>query len=485
MPDSALHNLRAGFGKIIIGFLWVLGATAVAAALIRGSSPFAVTVLALLFAGGPALAWSGDRTGPLTRYVSSMAVSGLVALLVFAFARSTFQIDMHMAFFAGLAIAAVWCCWISVLLAGGVVAIHHLVLNFLYPYAVFPDGADFSRVVVHAVILIAQMVALAWLTNRLVAAFETSEASTAAAVAAQRESSQLADKERATLQAQQDRRIAVDDAIRTFRSRVEEVLAAVNRSLASMQTTAGKLSDASSVTTRHVEGAVRTSNEASGNVQTVATAAEELTSSIGEIGRQLTQTSDLVRLATGEAEATNGEITGLAQAAQKIGDVVELIRSIAGQTNLLALNATIEAARAGEAGKGFAVVASEVKTLAVQTAKATEEIAAQIAAVQSSTSGAVDAINRITGRMREINSYTSSVAAAVEEQNAATGEISRNVAGAAKSTDLIVSTLGEVSGAAAETTSAARTVLDAASTVDAAAGNLRTEVDTFLRRVAA
>jgi methyl-accepting chemotaxis protein len=485
MPNSALHTLRLGFSKILIGLLWSFGAVVVLAALLHNAAPFAVAVLAALLAGISTLAWYGDPTGPFTRYVSSIAISGQVALLVFAFTNSNFQIDMHFAFFVGLAIASIWCCWVSILLGGSVVAVHHLILNFVYPYAVFPDGADLSRFLVHAVMVLGQVIALAWLANRMVVALATSEASADAAVAAQRESSQLADKERAAQEAQQERRAAIDDAIRAFRGRVEEVLAGVNRSLTSMHASAGKLTDASSVTTRRVDDAAKTSNEASGSVQTVASAAEELSHSIGEIGRQLTQTSELVRLATGEAEATNGEITGLAQAAQKIGDVVELIRSIAEQTNLLALNATIEAARAGEAGKGFAVVASEVKALATQTAKATEDISAQVAAVQSSTSGAVEAISRITGRMREINGFTSAVATAVEEQNAATGDISRNVAGAAQSTGRIVTTLGEVSGAAAETTSAARTVVDAVSSVEAAAGNLRTEVDTFLKRVAA
>ena len=148
-----------------------------------------------------------------------------------------------------------------------------------------------------------------------------------------------------------------------------------------------------------------------------------------------------------EAGATNDQIDSLASAAQKIGDVVKLIQDVAGQTNLLALNATIEAARAGEAGRGFAVVASEVKSLAVQTAKATEEIAAQISAVQGSTSTAVEAIGRIVDRMREINQFTAAVAASVQQQNAATGEISQNVASAAHGTKEIVAVLGEVAGA--------------------------------------
>jgi len=154
------------------------------------------------------------------------------------------------------------------------------------------------------------------------------------------------------------------------------------------------------------------------NVETAATAATELASSIKEISRQLTQTNEVVRSAADAADATNDDITALAAVAQKIGDVVKLIQDIAGQTNLLALNATIEAARAGEAGRGFAVVASEVKSLAVQTAKATEEITREILAVQGSTTKAVNAIRAITQRMQDINQYTTEVAGSVEQQEA-------------------------------------------------------------------
>ena len=186
-----------------------------------------------------------------------------------------------------------------------------------------------------------------------------------------------------------------------------------------------------------------------------------------------------------EAKATDGEIEALAAAAQKIGDVVKLIRDIAGQTNLLALNATIEAARAGESGRGFAVVASEVKTLAVQTAKATEDIASQILAVQSSTTGAVEAIRRIAERMHEINRYTSAVAASIEQQSAATGQISCNVASAAQGIDVVVSVLGKVTDAATHTRASARTMLEGSQAVEAAGSELRTEVENFLAKVAA
>ena len=189
-------------------------------------------------------------------------------------------------------------------------------------------------------------------------------------------------------------------------------------------------------------------------------------SSIAEISRQLGQASELVRVAATEAHATNQEITGLANTAQEIGNVVKLIQQIAEQTNLLALNATIEAARAGESGRGFAVVASEVKSLAVQTAKATEQIAAQISAVQASTASAVEAIRRNTEHMEEINRYTSAIAASVEQQSAATSEISKNVANAEAATKVVVSVLQEVTGAVSTTTSSADTVLTASQAVE-------------------
>jgi methyl-accepting chemotaxis protein len=295
----------------------------------------------------------------------------------------------------------------------------------------------------------------------------------------------LAEKERDSLRQGDERRRTTDAAISSFRARVETMLKTVGQSASAMKAAAGTLLTTSDHTLQRAETAAHGSNEASVNVETAATAAEELSVSIKEISRQLGQTNNVVRAAAADAHATNQDIAALAHVAQKIGDVVKLISDIAGQTNLLALNATIEAARAGEAGRGFAVVASEVKSLAVQTAKATQEIAHEITAVQQSSAKAVSAIREITQRMQDISDYTGAVALSVEQQEAATGEISHNVASAASGAKAIVLALGEVAGGMTQTRSSAETMLAACEDVERATTKLRGEVEEFLGTVAA
>jgi methyl-accepting chemotaxis protein len=263
------------------------------------------------------------------------------------------------------------------------------------------------------------------------------------------------------------------------------VLKSVNDSASALKSTATDLFAASEQTSQRVYGMVQASNEASMNVGNAANATDELSASITEISRQIGQTSDVVLTAVNKAKALSDRFAGLVRAAQMIGEVVKLIQQIAAQTNLLALNATIEAARAGEAGRGFAVVASEVKSLALQTVNATNEIAGQIRAVQSSTTEAVDTIRSIEECVGQINLYASGIAASVEQQAKATQEISHNVVNASRETNSVVSVLGEFANSAVAARAAAEIVLTASQSVESAIGNLRDEVETFLSSVAA
>jgi methyl-accepting chemotaxis protein len=294
-----------------------------------------------------------------------------------------------------------------------------------------------------------------------------------------------AERERDSFRLAEERRAATDAAIESFRTRVENMLMTVGQSAGAMKSAAKSLLTTSDHTMQRAEGAVQGSNEASFNVETAAAAAEELSASIKEISRQLAQANVVVRSAAADAIATNDDIAALAQVAQRIGDVVKLIQDIAEQTNLLALNATIEAARAGEAGRGFAVVASEVKSLAVQTAKATGEITREITSVQGSTGDAVTAIRAITLRMQEINTHTSEVVGAIAQQEVATGEISHNVASAAAGSKGVVAALGDVAVGVKQTRSSVESVLAASEEVENATVTLRAEVERFLTIVAA
>jgi len=280
-----------------------------------------------------------------------------------------------------------------------------------------------------------------------------------------------------------ERRAAMDNLASDFERSVKGIVQTVSTAATQLQTTAESMSATAEETSRQAAVVAGASDQASTNVQTVAAAAEELSSSVAEIGRQVVQATNIAGQAVAEVERTNVTIRGLSEAAQKIGDVVKLISDIASQTNLLALNATIEAARAGEAGKGFAVVAAEVKSLANQTGRATDEITAQVTAIQDATSNAVQAIGSIGATIGSINEISTAIAAAVEEQGAATQEIARNVQQAAAGTSEVSSSISGVIKAASETGAASSRVLGAAGELSNNAGILRAQVDGFIAKV--
>lgn len=482
----AIEAIRKKVGVMIPGLTGLVGATAIAVGYVNGAADEAIVVVGAIAMTALALAATfGGKTTPFARHASSAAFTGAVAMLLLACEGHSYQVDVHMAFFAALAVCAAWCCWTSILIGAGVVAVHHLALNFIYPAAVFPGGSDLVRVIVHAVILIVEAAALVWLTRHLTDAFAASDAATREAAQAQAKAEEAVaslEMENAARTAQQG---ALRASIEEFKKAVSSSLGRTRGVVGRLNATADNLSNAFGKSEENAAVARGGADRASEQIISISAATRELAASIGELRRQVSATATAADAAGEGAAAANSEVARLTIAAGRIGEVVAMIRAISEQTNLLALNATIEAARAGEAGLGFAVVAREVKALAEQTAKATQEIGLQIETIQSEVTRSVSTIGDVAQGILQVRGAAGDAASALAQQDGATNEIAQRVEAAVVDFDAFQRGLERLIAAASNAGECAQSVQEATHGVEGEASALQGEVEAFLARVAA
>ncbi len=435
--------------------------------------------LALLLAVAPAaLMWMG-RPLQVAFFALAVALVGQTSLLVFVLSGHPWQVEMHFYYFAVLAMLAGLCDWAVLLTAAALIAVHHLSLNTILPSAVYPGGTDYVRVVVHAVVVVIETAILIYIGHAIRGAFaQVGEARKAAETSAV-ELKRVGDQRERTLTETTSRADRVTQLLDRFRHEVSQSTEALHSAAQDLEHNADGLGRAATHANTQSATAAVASEDTAEKVTSTAQAGDELAETISEVGSSVAQSSRLAAQAVTEAENTNATIDELALVASEIGKVTELINAIAGQTNLLALNATIEAARAGEAGRGFAVVAQEVKALAGQTATATQDIGKRIEAMQSATGRSVEAIQAISGTIRELDAFSAKIAAAVEQQAAAAREIAVNANAASSSVGQVNGAIAEIENVAEETSQAATRLTQAAGSISSQTRRIRDQVKAF------
>ncbi|MEE3046607.1 MAG: methyl-accepting chemotaxis protein [Pseudomonadota bacterium] len=421
----------------------------------------------------------------VTRFVVASAMILQVGVLVYAFRGHHWQIDVHMYFFAALAVLGALVCWKTIVVVTGVIALHHLILNFAVPYWVFPEGGQFWRVVLHAVVVIVEAGVLIWSCKSLYTTLANAETARNEAVkAATAAEDLLAQNEQLRKQRQVEREQFKRELADQISAMIGKSAGAVDNESVQLQKRAQHMNDRARVAKEASKGAVHASEETSQNVESAASAVDEINASAEEIARQIGRAREITDNAVERSKTASDRIEWLSNAAEKIGEVVNLITDIASQTNLLALNATIEAARAGEAGKGFAVVANEVKNLANQTARATDEIAQQISEIQAATGDSVSAVNGVSETIGDMVEVAATISATMEQQQSATREIAHSLGSTVEATRDLSDLIHQLSQISAETGEMATELLGSADHLGSEATDLNRNVEAVLERLA-
>jgi len=454
------------------------------------------------------------RQGPqaATRYLLTGGYVLQAGLLVFLFRGHPWQIDIHMYFFAAMAIGAALIDWRAIAVAAGVAALHHLVLNIIVPSWVFPDGASLLRVALHAAVVVLETGALIWLSHKLVsalgqadgaraealeeaekarlAASEAFEAKAVSDSALEDAKAARAENERLAAAAETERQKLSEEArdaaialANDFEAKIRAIVGSIQTAADLLEKDGGSLEAAAAEVRRLLNSAAAATESVSSNADTVAAGAEEMTSSIGEISRQVSESRDFAQRALDHVDRSRETMNSLSERADTITGVVDIISSIAEQTNLLALNATIEAARAGDAGKGFAVVASEVKSLATDSAKATQQISEQLSAMQDISRNAVELFTEIAQTIRSVSENATGISSAVEEQDAATREIASSAMRASEETNSAAQQVGSVLDVVKQVDDSAGTSSEAARRLAEQAAQLSERCESFVREI--
>ena len=394
---TSLESFQRTVARALIALAWVHVPVLAVIAWGLGGDVWSFVLAALAFAAAPAILQWMRRPVAITAFAIVVTLVGQTSLLVFAFSGHAWQVEMHFYYFVVLAMLSGFCDWRILVAAAGLISVHHLGLNTFLPDAVYPGGTNYVRVTAHAIPVLIETAMLIFIGHTIGRAFAAMDEARRLAEHSAVELEKFAEQQTVSLEGTTRRAGRVDAVITQFKGEMEKSIAILHTTAISMQANADKLGVATTRASEQAVTATLTCEETSGKVSSAAHGGEELAETIAHVGENAAQSSRLAAEAVYEAERTSATIDEMASVAQEIGKVTELITAIAGQTNLLALNATIEAARAGEAGRGFAVVAQEVKALASQTAGATQEISSKIAAMQSTTSRSVAAIEGISG----------------------------------------------------------------------------------------
>jgi len=426
---SAKNRLREDTARYLIPYLFSHLPVIWFSEYFTGNDQTAAMIAAFTFALIPLISWRINGASAMTRYLTAVAFILIIAVLVYCFRGHPWQIDIHMYFFAALAMLSGYADWRVYVVATTMVALHHLCINLLFPYWVFPDGLDITRVILHAIVVVVETAVLAFGTVTLVKALDEAETAIRTADKAREKADKATQMQRETEErAQQEKRTEINQIAESFEKEIGAIVDTVVTASNELKILADEMNNSAQDVGSSAQSASNASDNIAQNVDAVAAASEELSLSVNEISRQVTKSNEVSEQAATLSRTATQNVTNLSGRVDEISDVVSLITDIANQTNLLALNATIEAARAGDAGKGFAVVASEVKNLASQTAQATDQIISQINSVVGATQETVSNITTINDAIGEMQTTSSMIATAIEEQGAATREIAGNAA---------------------------------------------------------